>query len=60
MTVKELKEELSKFNEDLEVRVDIGDCQSSEIFEISKSKPLTEDDEEGEELAREDVIWLSV
>ena len=60
MTVKELKEKLNEFDENLEVRVSIGDLQSSEILEISKSKPCTDDDEEGEELTRDDVVWLSV
>jgi hypothetical protein len=59
MTVKELKKELNKFDENLEVLIDYFDIKSFPIVVVLKSKPCKEDDEEGEELNRNDVVWLS-
>jgi hypothetical protein len=60
MTVKELKEKLNEFDENLEVRVSYSDFVSHPIDSIEKGKPVREDDEEGEELSREDVIWIGI
>ncbi len=60
MTVKELKEKLNEFNENLEARVATGDLRSDNIKSVECSKPYTEDDEEGEELTREDVVWIEI
>jgi hypothetical protein len=60
MTVKELKEKLNGYDENLEVLVQYEELRSYPILEISKSKPFKEDDEEGEELLRPDVVWLQI
>ena len=60
MTVKELKEKLSEFDENLEVRVATGDLRSDSIISVECSKPYTEDDELDEELSRDDVVWIEI
>jgi hypothetical protein len=60
MTVKELKKQLNKFDENLEVRVATGDLRSDSIAMIELAKPCKEDDEEGEELSREDIVWIEI
>ncbi|MHB1546166.1 MAG: hypothetical protein ACYCSB_03890 [bacterium] len=60
MTVKELKEKLNGFNENLEVSVATGDLRSDSIKSVECSKPCMEDDEEGEELTRKDVVWIEI
>ncbi|MHB1692603.1 MAG: hypothetical protein ACYCUW_01795 [bacterium] len=60
MTVKELKEKLNGFNENLEVRIQTGELRSDSIKSVEYSKPYTEDDEENEELTREDVVWIEI
>ncbi|MHB8281932.1 MAG: hypothetical protein ACYDDE_03890 [bacterium] len=60
MIVKELKEQLNEFDENLEVRVQTGDMRSDSIKSIESSKPYTEDDEEDESLSRADVVWIEI
>ncbi len=60
MTVKELKEKLNEFDENLEILVSTGDFRSDKILSVESGKPVTEDDELNEELNRETVVWIEI
>ncbi|MHB8570459.1 MAG: hypothetical protein ACYC97_09725 [Metallibacterium sp.] len=60
MTVEELKKQLNTFDEKLEVFVATDDLRADSIKCVESGKPCKEDDEEGEELTREMVVWIEI
>ena len=60
MTVRELKEKLNEFDGNLQIFVATGDERSDKIVSVCSGKPMMEDDEEGEELSRETVVWIEI
>lgn len=58
-TVKDLKAVLSKFDDNKEVRIAVGDSHSESIDSITESKGYyDEDEEESETEARESIVWI--
>ena len=58
-TVKDLKTVLSKFDDNKEVRIVVGDSHSESIDNISESKGYyDEDEEESKTNARESIVWI--
>jgi hypothetical protein len=60
MTVKELKEKLNEFDENLEILVATGDERSDKISFVEAGIPVMEEDEEGEEPNGETVVWIGI